>query len=151
MKKTSDVAINKVAKALKVPKIDRAPKPARTSRFTWLRSRPGGAAVTLHGKKVGRTPLKLRVQPEALPLRITFSLAGYHDAKRVIRKANAGDLTVTLQFMGSEWAEDPFGAKSLGSKKAKPVTAPARPETKTKTRTPPTKSRRGRLVDPFED
>ena len=73
-----------------------SPEGKHDTRRIWLRSSPADAAVVEGGVTIGRTPLRLDVDPERVR-RLTLELAGYADHAIAIDPGQKGDQMVELR------------------------------------------------------
>jgi len=95
----------------------------------WVRSTPPGATVTLGDEVLGRTPVRVRLDPRLEQIVLLLTRRGY-DRTRVSLRA-AGPRTVHARLRRPTGWIDPFAS----SRKARPRRA----------------NKRGKLVNPFDE
>jgi hypothetical protein len=62
-----------------------------------LTSQPEGASVELEGQRLGVTPVKLPLTPDAPPVSVTVSLEGYEPKMQKVSAADAPSVQVALE------------------------------------------------------
>jgi hypothetical protein len=60
-------------------------------------SQPEGASVELAGQRLGVTPVKLPLTPDAPPVLVTVSLEGYEPKSQQVSAADAPSVQVALE------------------------------------------------------
>ncbi|MBW2731216.1 MAG: protein kinase [Deltaproteobacteria bacterium] len=119
------------------------PSPAPTSldkQVFLLRSNPPDARVTLRGKLLGQTPVRVRLTPQVGSITVVLKKTGYDTTRTTLRASGPHSLTVQLRPK----------AKTLKTKakKRKNKTLKTKQKTKTSKRKPAKKTP---LVDPFDE